>query len=158
MRKATGAKNASAAVKRLPAIKGPPKVLKPCSNSSLSLVISPLSASVILCSFTRWQQLIPQVLRNALKPECISAAAQRAKARALTCSGQTSLCVSYKNSIIASESQTAMSFCTRHGTLPLGEKVRNLSKLPCWLNGTNCSINGMLSCIISSQGRNDQDE
>ena len=68
-----------------------------------------------------------QWLRSALKPECISALAQRAQARAAGSAGQTPACRSARYSTIARESHTTVEPSCRQGTLPVGEKPWNAS-------------------------------
>ncbi len=71
--------------------------------------------------------LLPQFIehssRNAPKPLCISALAERAQARAARSSGHTLGCFSATYSIIAKESHTATScsLSIKHGTKPDGE-------------------------------------
>ena len=65
-------------------------------------------------------------LRNAAKPECISAEALRAQARAAASAGHAAGCCSATYSAMASESQTTVLPSTRQGTLPVGENLRNL--------------------------------
>src|SRR5690348_12987310 len=103
-------------------------------------------------------QFIEHCERKALKPECISAAAQRANARAFACEGHARGCRSARYSVIASESQTVVSPSTRHGTLPFGEKSRNAPQFEPGANGTSFSSNGMSSSRIRIHGRNDHDE
>ena len=97
-------------------------------------------------------------LRSTPKPECISAAAQRAQARASGSAGQTPACRSARYSTIASESQTTVPPSSRQGTLPVGENARNLPWLPPSLKGTSFSSNGMPSVVSRLQGRSDHDE
>ncbi|WP_210237946.1 hypothetical protein, partial [Mesorhizobium sp. M2D.F.Ca.ET.223.01.1.1] len=54
---------------------------------------------------TRTPQFIGQSLRNAVKLECISAAAERAQARAFASAGQTPGWRSARHSTIENESQ-----------------------------------------------------
>jgi hypothetical protein len=63
------------------------------------------------------------LLRSAVKPECISATTERAKARAARSLGQSlaSGNSSFSVSTIASESQMPSVPSIRYGTLPLGE-------------------------------------
>jgi hypothetical protein len=72
-------------------------------------------------SCTRTPQVIEQRLRNSEKPECISAAALRAQARAAASAGHTAECFSARYSAIESESHTVISPSTRQGTLPAGD-------------------------------------
>ncbi len=103
---------------------------------------------------------MPQILRSEAKPECISAAVERAQARTARSAGQTPGCRSARYSAIASESHTTVSPSCRQGTLPLGEKVRNVA----WVSarssvkGVRCSRKGMPSAFISTQGRSDHEE
>jgi hypothetical protein len=62
-----------------------------------------------------------QMLRRCWKPLCISAAAERAQARALPSFGQTMSWRSARYSTMARESHTAVSPSTSSGTLPVGE-------------------------------------
>jgi hypothetical protein len=61
--------------------------------------------------------------RKAAKPECISAASERARARAARGLGHIGLSgkSSARYSIIASESQTTISPSCKEGHLPAGE-------------------------------------
>ena len=74
-----------------------------------------------------------QMLRRTGKPECISAAAHRAQARALLSAGQTPGCRSARYSAMASESHTTVEPSCRQGTSPPGENLRKGSQLdPSW--------------------------
>jgi len=101
---------------------------------------------------------MPQVVRSAWKPECISAAADRAQARAAASAGQTPACRSPTYSVIDNESQTVVAPSTRQGTLPVGEKTRNASGFCGPPKGTSTSRKGIPSSVINTQGRNDHDE
>ncbi|OWK20489.1 hypothetical protein AJ88_29350 [Mesorhizobium amorphae CCBAU 01583] len=97
-------------------------------------------------------------MRSAVKLECISAAAERAQARALASTGQTPWWRSARYSTMASESQTAQPSSTRHGTRPLGENGRYKFQLDPVGNGVRRSSNGMSRVRISTHGRSDHDE
>src|SRR6188768_2400181 len=158
MRNATGAKKASAAQKREPVRKGPPKRPMPSAQSSSRRARSRLSGAPQDLSVTRIPQLNVQASRKAKKPECISALAHRAQARAVASAGQTPAWRSARYSVMASESHTVVLPSTRQGTLPVGEKPRNASGLAAPPNGTRFSRNGMFSSRMSIQGRNDHEE
>ena len=119
---------------------------------------SATSAGGCVCSRTRRPTFIVQMLRNVAKPECISAAAQRAHARASAPAGHRPGWRSARNSLMPSESQTTVSPSRRQGTLPEGEKARKASKLEPRANGRMCSTNGMARARNSTQGRSDHDE
>ena len=76
---------------------------------------------------------MPHSLRNAMKPECISADIERACARRAQSSGHSRLCGNFsaRYSMIESESHTVMSPSISAGTLPAREKlrIRSLSAL-----------------------------
>src|SRR3546814_15536858 len=72
MRKATGAKKASTAVKAAPASHGPPKRASPSSNNSRSRATLAVSASDIGFGAPRPPTFIVQSPRSAAKPLCIS--------------------------------------------------------------------------------------
>jgi hypothetical protein len=116
------------------------------------------SALGILLSRTRTPQFIEQQLRNSLNPECISAAALRAQARALESAGHTMRCRSARYSAIARESHTAHSPSTRHGTLPLEEILPKPLQLEAAPKGIRCSWKASPSSRISPQARRDQEE
>ena len=83
------AKNASTAEKAPPARNGPPKRLSPSVQSALIRLMSRCKSAETSLSSTRMPTVIPQTLRRVEKPECISAAADRAQARAILSAGQT---------------------------------------------------------------------
>ena len=123
----------------------------------MTRAMSLASAASIECSFMRTPQLMLHWLRSAWKPLCISAAAERAHARAEASVGQTPAWRSPRYSRMASESQTwRPSWCSTGtrlvGDLPAIER-RNPSP-----NTWFTSSNGMPSSLISAQGRSDQDE
>lgn len=131
---------------------------RPCRQSSSILDHSRSSAGVTSFRRTRNPQFMVQTFRMFEKPECISAEAERAHALARGAEGQASAFSSAMYSMIASESQTTKSSCTRHGTRPDGE---NDLKPPGWAidpNGTSRSSNGICSSLSKSQGRSDHDE
>src|SRR5207244_10399320 len=64
---------------------------------------------------------MPNSSRSRAKPECISAATERAHALAIASAGHTPGCLSARYSAIASVSQTIRSPSCRQGTLPLGD-------------------------------------
>jgi hypothetical protein len=99
-----------------------------------------------------------QPVRNAAKPECISAVALRAQARALLSVGQTCGCFSAKYSVMANESHTVNSSSTSTGTLAVGEKDSKPVAPPPMGNGFKLSSNAMPSVRINTQGRSDQEE
>src|SRR3546814_5497908 len=105
MRKATGAKKASTAVKAAPASHGPPKRASPSSNNSRSRATLAVSASDIGFGATRTPTFIVQSPRSAAKPLCISHAAHCAQARASGSLGQTPSCRSEEHT---SELQSLM--------------------------------------------------
>ena len=109
-------------------------------------------------SATRIPQFIVQALRSAKNPECISAAAERAQARAAASAGHTPAWRSPTYSVIASESQTVMGPSTSAGTLPVGEKPRKASGFCAPPKGTRFSWNGMFNSRSSTQGRSDHEE
>jgi hypothetical protein len=99
-------------------------------------------------------QFIVQWWRSAWKPECISAAAQRANARAAASAGHTPACRSPTYSVMPSESQTVVAPSTRQGTLPVGENALKASPP----KGTSRSWKGIPSSRMSTHGRSDHDE
>src|SRR5690606_12997710 len=103
-------------------------------------------------------QLMEQCSRSAPNPECISAVAQRAQARAATSAGHTARCFSARYSAIASESQIVYEPSTRQGTLPEGENFLNELQLEPASNGTRRSSKSRPSSRISTQERSDQEE
>ncbi len=98
-----------------------------------------------------------QISRNAPKPLCISAAAERAHARAPASAGQTPGRFSATYSTIASESHTVRSPSRRHGTLPLGEPP-SLFAVKFAPKTCSRSWNGMPSSVSRIQGRSDHEE
>jgi hypothetical protein len=141
-------------VKDLPARKGPPERDRPwCHNSSMR-PMSRLTPSGHGSIRTRMPQFIVHTSRMAWKPECISAQALRAQARARASPGHTPGVRSARYSTMASVSQITASPSTRQGTRPVGEKEWN-ERVP---NGTSFSSNGMPSVRISTHGRSDQEE
>ena len=97
--------------------------------------------------------------RSALKPECISAHTDRARARSPGWAGQTPCSGkrSARYSTMARVSQMTSSPATSTGTRPAGE-IREISS---WNPGEKRSwrsLKGMSSARISSQGRSDHDE
>jgi hypothetical protein len=95
-----------------------------------------------------------------MKPECISAASERARARAARSLGQIGIFgwTSATYSIIASESHTTILPSCNDGHLPAGEK-RNISApvFSCAI-GITISSKAMPKWRIKIHGRNDQDE
>jgi len=116
------------------------------------------SAAGISCSLMRTPQLIEQRLRSSLNPECISAAALRAQARASGSAGQIPGCRSARYSAMASESQTTVSPSMRHGTLPLGHSFRKLSQRDASPKRSKRSVNSIPRSRMSTHGRSDHDE
>jgi len=88
-------------------------------------------------------QLIEQRLRNSTKPECISAAALRAQARAPRSVGQTAAWSQARYSAMDNESHTTISPSIKLGTLPLGEILRYASQLGASPKAIKCSTNGI---------------
>ena len=74
---------------------------------------------------TRSRMHIVISLRSALIPECISAATQRAQARARASAGHMPGCRSARYSAMASESQTTQPSSCSTGTRAVGEKRRH---------------------------------
>ena len=112
---------ASARLKR-PNKKAPPLL---CALRHSAIMLSRRATSFKIASFIATdlgglRKFIGQALRNALKPECISAEIERAIARAALFFGHICLFgqVSFRYSMIASESQITKSLCLRIGTKP----------------------------------------
>ena len=107
---------------------------------------------------------IPNALRMAPKPECISAQTQRARARARASVGHSCLPGkrSARYSAIASVSQTARPSSTSTGTRPAG--LRRRASVLNFEPGENASkrsitsSNGMPAWVISTHGRIDHEE
>ena len=78
MRKATGAKNASAALNADPASHGPPKRASPVSQISRTRATSRASPAAIGRGLTRTPTFIVQSLRRWPNPPCISQTAPMA--------------------------------------------------------------------------------
>jgi hypothetical protein len=99
-------------------------------------------------------------LRSAEKPACISAASERASARAGFCLGQIGRPGndSARYSTIASDSQTTTSPSTSAGHLPVGENFRISACVSGRRSATTVSSKGMPNCVIKIHGRSDQDE
>ena len=98
--------------------------------------------------------------RSAGKPECISAAAQRASARASGSRGQPrpSSQVSLAYSQIASESQTTRPAWCSTGTLPVGERSGIARRNSSESSASRRSSKATPKCVSSSQGRSDHEE
>ena len=103
-------------------------------------------------------QLMLQVLRSAPNPECISAAAHRAQARAAGSAGHTPGWRSARYSVMASESHTTVAPSWRQGTFPLGEMARKPPSGPGGPKGRSRSSKGMPRVRSSTHGRSDHDE
>src|SRR3972149_6984924 len=106
----------------------------------------------------RTPQFMEHLPRSSKKPECISAAALRAHARAAASTGQTWACRSAKYSTIESESHTSNSPSFRQGTLPDGDTSAMESCPGASPKGMRVSVNGMESSRFSTQGRKDHEE
>ena len=98
--------------------------------------------------------------RRAAKPACISAAIERAMARASASAGHRAACghSSARYSMIASESQTTRSPCTSTGTLPAGEWASRAAREPGSDRRTSSVSKSMPLWLAASQPRSDQDE
>jgi len=119
------------------------------------------SAFASQCGRRGWRRtFIGSWLRSAPKPECISAAALRARARRPMSAGQPlpSSQRSLAYSQIASESQTTRSPSCSAGTRRLGDQRATSA----WNSGVSsssrCSVKGTPWCRNSSQGRSDHEE
>ena len=97
--------------------------------------------------------------RRCPNPECISAQAERANARATGSSGHMPGCRSARYSAIASESQTTVSPSCRQGTRADGENARFAgSGAASPRSETIASRNGAPESFVTSQPRSDHDE
>src|SRR3989440_12009465 len=160
-RHATGAYMASAAEKR-PKRNGPPAPWRSrqlCHRDWMRSISAPTSAGQVRGAKTL-RTFIDRFWRSAGKPECISAHADRAVARATVSAGHPRVpgCVSARYSRIASESQMRISPSTSTGTFPDGEYLSTRSLEPAWYREMQTSSNAIAFCFMNSQGRRDQEE
>ena len=101
-----------------------------------------------------------QVSRRAPKPECISAAAARAMARALASFGQSSASGkrSARYSEMARESQIVRSPSRRTGTRFDGDTAAMAAEAPSQRRATRSSSKAAPDLTITTQGRRDQED
>jgi len=101
---------------------------------------------------------MPQLARSAAKPECISAASDRARARTAGSRGQPRPASSQAYSQIASESQIRSSPSQSTGTRRAGLHPP-ICSLNCGVSsGNTTSSKSSARCFNSIHGRSDHDE
>ena len=96
--------------------------------------------------------------RSPRKPACISAAIERAWARAIRSCGHSAGAISAQYSQTDSNFQTRAPRCSRYGTRPLGESWPIAGVGPGRLNGISSTSTSSAARRTASQPRNDHDE
>ena len=143
---------------RAPARNGPPNRASPSAHKRLEPREVALQRGVDRMQADPTPQFMPQVLRSAWKPECISAAALRAQARAAA-SGRPDAGVALAH--VFGDGQRVPHRdgpVDQAGHLAGGREARKASGFCAPPKGTRISRNGMSSSRISTQGRSDQEE
>ena len=98
--------------------------------------------------------------RRSRNPECISAQAERANARAAASFGHTPFSGNHSCSASAMASESQINWLSRHstGTRREGDQRSISASHSALWKRSFFSVNGMPSCFNSTQGRMDHDE
>jgi len=159
-RSTTGAYMASAIVYSAPNSHGPPapKRWRQSFHSSSIRSMSAVSAAGIAVWRLRARAFIGHSDRRVWNPECISAATERATARASRARGQPRPVSSAAYSQIASESHTRSAPARSTGTRPLGPQASSRSCVSGWSSGITTSSKLTPRCVSAIQARSDHEE
>ena len=154
-----GAYIASALPKSAPNRYGPPAPKRDRVSAQIASIraISAKAPGVCPAPAALRNRLIGMAMRNSRNPACISAAIDRAWARASGAEGHNCGAISAQYSQIASDSHTALPRCSRYGTMPAGVAAFTAGVEPP-ASGITTSSTSSRASRTGSQPRSDQDE